>query len=367
MDICTAGTFTAVTDTTTDDKWSCAGTGGGTTAQCSLAKAISTVSHTFPTITPGTPVIKTNFNLNARVKEIKVEARNSVQNANFEVTGYDTKPVSVLIKSGKVYRYFQITTDMSNANLEKATITIEVEKSWLSSNGLSRDSISTFKFDGTNWNELTTTYSSEDGTYYYYIFELTSFSYFAIGEEDVVVNNNNNNNGGGGGGGGSSCGNGIKTVSEQCDDDDRISGDGCSSSCRIESGYTCTGRNPSVCTRNLNVTANTFCLNGVCSSSPTTYTPSDTSDLAYTGDQSGFISGGPVEKSSWKERLPFYIYIFIAALLIGITVFTGAVLLKKWHFSRKIRHLEQEAVKEEHHLAGEIRGEIKREERRFGI
>eukprot|EP00879_Flechtneria_rotunda_P000467 GHRR01000568.1.p1 GENE.GHRR01000568.1~~GHRR01000568.1.p1 ORF type:complete len:1094 (+),score=373.48 GHRR01000568.1:402-3284(+) len=46
----------------------------------------------------------------------------------------------------------------------------------------------------------------------------------------------------------STCGNGVVEGSEQCDDGDLVDGDGCSSICRIEPGYTCTG-NPSKCTK----------------------------------------------------------------------------------------------------------------------
>ncbi len=45
------------------------------------------------------------------------------------------------------------------------------------------------------------------------------------------------------------CGNGLIESGEQCDDGDSSSGDGCSSTCRVEDGYTCRGE-PSVCTRN---------------------------------------------------------------------------------------------------------------------
>ena len=41
------------------------------------------------------------------------------------------------------------------------------------------------------------------------------------------------------------CGNGI-IVSEECDDGNTNNGDGCSSSCQIESGWTCVGE-PSIC------------------------------------------------------------------------------------------------------------------------
>jgi cysteine-rich repeat protein len=47
----------------------------------------------------------------------------------------------------------------------------------------------------------------------------------------------------------STCGNGIiESPYELCDDNNYVSGDGCSFSCAIESGYTCTGQ-PSVCTK----------------------------------------------------------------------------------------------------------------------
>jgi len=42
------------------------------------------------------------------------------------------------------------------------------------------------------------------------------------------------------------CGNGLVDSGELCDDADRESGDGCSNTCQVESGYTCSG-SPSVC------------------------------------------------------------------------------------------------------------------------
>ena len=44
------------------------------------------------------------------------------------------------------------------------------------------------KFDETSekWNELDTLYDSEDESYHYYVVELNSFSYFAIGEKAKI-------------------------------------------------------------------------------------------------------------------------------------------------------------------------------------
>eukprot|EP01022_Parablepharisma_sp_SALTPOND_P013163 TRINITY_DN173_c2_g1_i5.p1 TRINITY_DN173_c2_g1~~TRINITY_DN173_c2_g1_i5.p1 ORF type:complete len:100 (-),score=2.11 TRINITY_DN173_c2_g1_i5:27-326(-) len=43
------------------------------------------------------------------------------------------------------------------------------------------------------------------------------------------------------------CGNGVREGSEQCDDGNTNSGDGCDSSCNVESGYICSGERPDVC------------------------------------------------------------------------------------------------------------------------
>lgn len=45
------------------------------------------------------------------------------------------------------------------------------------------------------------------------------------------------------------CGNGAVDADESCDDGNTTNGDGCSSSCQTETGFTCTG-SPSACTRN---------------------------------------------------------------------------------------------------------------------
>lgn len=42
------------------------------------------------------------------------------------------------------------------------------------------------------------------------------------------------------------CGDDIVASNEGCDDGNTVSGDGCSSACKVELGYNCTG-NPSVC------------------------------------------------------------------------------------------------------------------------
>lgn len=43
------------------------------------------------------------------------------------------------------------------------------------------------------------------------------------------------------------CGNGVMSVSETCDDGNTDNYDGCNHSCKLEFGYVCTADNPNVC------------------------------------------------------------------------------------------------------------------------
>jgi cysteine-rich repeat protein/YVTN family beta-propeller protein len=52
------------------------------------------------------------------------------------------------------------------------------------------------------------------------------------------------------------CGDGVVTFPEECDDSNTASGDGCSATCTVESGWTCTG-SPSVCALTTTTTTTT--------------------------------------------------------------------------------------------------------------
>lgn len=63
---------------------------------------------------------------------------------------------------------------------------------------------------------------------------------------------------------GAECGDGVLQTGEPCDDGDQTGGDGCSASCSVEGGWTCTGE-PSVCTQNCgdgNLDAGEVCDDG---------------------------------------------------------------------------------------------------------
>lgn len=146
-------------------------------------------STTISKITPGVAQIVKNFEFEVGIKEIKIEVNNEVQNVKVTVIKYSGRPAEVSVsKSGKVYQYLEIGVENLGVNLDKAIVTIRVEKSWISDNGVGMDNVVISKFDEDSsvWNELSTTPSGEDNTYYFYDAEVDSFSFFAISAKAVA-------------------------------------------------------------------------------------------------------------------------------------------------------------------------------------
>ncbi|MEX2017134.1 MAG: PGF-pre-PGF domain-containing protein [Candidatus Pacearchaeota archaeon] len=190
----TIGTFTytcAVTDnagnTASDtETYTILATGG----RSSTGPSNPERKHSWTKITPGAAIIMKDFSNEFGIKQIEITVNNEAQNVKITVTKYDGKPAEVSVsKSGKVYQYMQIDAENLEGNLDKATVQFKVEKSWASSNNLGKDEIAVYKFDESNskWNQLSTSYASEDTLYYYYNVKLTSFSYFAIAEETTTA------------------------------------------------------------------------------------------------------------------------------------------------------------------------------------
>jgi len=165
-------------------------TSATTTGTTTPTETASTrASHTFDSITPGVAAVEKDFNPDAGVKEISIEVNNPAQNVEITVTKHDGKPANVSIeRTGKLYTYLQIETKNLTDKLSKATITFQIEKLWVVDNNLTKDDVAVSKFDenSSQWNELKTTFSEEDDTFYYYTIDVNSFSYFAIGEKAVV-------------------------------------------------------------------------------------------------------------------------------------------------------------------------------------
>jgi len=153
--------------------------GGGITQPVTETKTVSSIP------TGGTGNFYYEKSAELTIQEIIVEVKNTVNNVGIKIEE-SIKPVDapevVSLDEGKVYKYIKITpTNIQDSDINKIRIKFEVEKSWVSNNGIDSSAIGLKRYSDNEWNILPTTKLSEDENYYYYYeSESTGFSIFAI-------------------------------------------------------------------------------------------------------------------------------------------------------------------------------------------
>ncbi|MDK2948414.1 MAG: hypothetical protein PWQ63_1574 [Methanolobus sp.] len=97
--------------------------------------------------------------------------------------------------SGTVYRYINIWVGDAKFNsagyFSSVEISFKVEKDWLTENNADPSTIKLYRYSGASWNELQTSRTGMDDTYYYYKARTAGFSPFSIistGKSPVSVN-----------------------------------------------------------------------------------------------------------------------------------------------------------------------------------
>lgn len=145
--------------------------------------------NTWTKVVVGIPVVMQDFSSQSSISQIEIEVSSEANNVQLTVNEYSSKPSGVSVSQADSYKYLKIDTLNLVDKLSKAIVQIKVEKSWVSQKGIDKEKVGLFRFnEGTQrWNELTTVFSSEDATYYYYNVELTGFSYFVIAPKATVT------------------------------------------------------------------------------------------------------------------------------------------------------------------------------------
>lgn len=68
----------------------------------------------------------------------------------------------------------------SQENFENAQINFRVSRAWVTEQGVSKDTVTLYRYNEGAWNSLPTTFSREDEVYFYFTAETSGFSPFAI-------------------------------------------------------------------------------------------------------------------------------------------------------------------------------------------
>jgi len=83
--------------------------------------------------------------------------------------------------TGDVYKYVEIAKDFfTDDNMTKATIKFKVEKSWITSNGIDKNTVKLYRYSNGSWEGLETRLSEEGTDYIHYEAYATKLSIFAI-------------------------------------------------------------------------------------------------------------------------------------------------------------------------------------------
>lgn len=170
---CQASACTAPATTTSGGG---GGGGGGGTTEVSQTKYSGLVS------TGGTKeIIYTKEEL--KITGIELTAASEIDNAGITVKESTAAKAGIAISTGEggTYKYLEIIkTLVTDSQISKVKISFKVEKSWYTAN--SYDFSSTVLRRNVNgaWQDLPTTKTSEDDSYYYFEAESPGLSYFAI-------------------------------------------------------------------------------------------------------------------------------------------------------------------------------------------
>ena len=87
------------------------------------------------------------------------------------------------LPSGQFYQAFRIeTSGVTNSNIANVTIEFKVNKAWLASKNGTVSGIGLYRRPDTSseWNNLVTSLTSQDSTYYYFTSVSPGFSTFAV-------------------------------------------------------------------------------------------------------------------------------------------------------------------------------------------
>lgn len=119
------------------------------------------------------------------VKRVRVDLNGSSEKVSISVSKLLDKP-SIAEPKEKIYSYLQIDTANVEGNINQARIDFEVEKDWMTYNGVSKALLQRFDSKTGSWERLDTRYVSENVYNIRYTSLTQRLSLFAITEEGTA-------------------------------------------------------------------------------------------------------------------------------------------------------------------------------------
>lgn len=137
----------------------------------------------------GATAMTVNFETAQPVKSISVTTSAAASSVSVQAEQLSAKPTAVTdpttVESGIIVSHYldlSVTpTGATTVSVESATVEFKVLKSWLSSNSIDSATVALMRYNGGQWDKLTTAATgTEDSTYKYYTATTSGFSTFAV-------------------------------------------------------------------------------------------------------------------------------------------------------------------------------------------
>jgi PGF-pre-PGF domain-containing protein len=118
--------------------------------------------------------------------QVVFTAKNDISSASMTLKVLTGAPTSTGAISKEAYQYIQLLeTNFDSEDITNAKINFKVEKSWLTSKGLSENNVALYRYVNGKWVAQTTEMKASDVTHVFYEANVGGFSYFAIGQAET--------------------------------------------------------------------------------------------------------------------------------------------------------------------------------------
>ena len=162
---------------------------GTVTADTSVDRTEGNANVTIYTISSGSTknitILKTD---DMAVRKLSITTKNKITDAKITITKLQSVPSTVSYEpSAKVFNYLSIEKqNVTDSDFEKVIIRFAVTKQWVSDNNVNYQNIRLYRWSNNVWTELTTNYTSNDSTEYFYEASTPGFSTFAIADNNSI-------------------------------------------------------------------------------------------------------------------------------------------------------------------------------------
>jgi len=172
-------------DITSGDDSGSGGSGGG-----GSGSSVSVYTKTWSEI--GEDAIKSasieqNTYNNVFFTEFSFKALKALSGIEIQVRTLGGAPSSTGEIEFLAFKYIHLIENFDETDIADTKIEFRVLKTWLNSNGITKDNIALFRYDDGAWVEQPTTLDLEDTNNVYYVSETSGFSYFAIGQKEEII------------------------------------------------------------------------------------------------------------------------------------------------------------------------------------